>query len=81
MSEHPNYPYSYPLKMSIWISVFVFDFNMDVKRMHPNPTEHFSLSDSIFVFEKYPIASVFIRIRKEKVTSETILNLSLYLIT
>ena len=42
--------------------------------------ENFSLSDSIFVFEKYPITSVSVRIRKEKVTSETILNLSLYLI-
>ena len=42
--------------------------------------ENFSLSDSIFIFEKYPITSVSIRIRKEKVTSETILNLSLYLI-
>ena len=37
--------------------------------------ENFSLSDSIFAFEEYPIASVYIRIRKEKVTSETILNL------
>ena len=43
--------------------------------------ENFSLSDSIFVFEEYPITSVSVRIRKEKVTSETILNLSLYLIT
>ena len=42
--------------------------------------EKFSLSDSIFVFEEYPIASVSIRIRKEKVISETILNLPLYLI-
>ena len=43
--------------------------------------ENFSLSDSIFVFEEYPITYVSVRIRKEKVTSETILNLSLYLIT
>ena len=42
--------------------------------------ENFSLSDSIFVFEEYPITSVSVRIRKEKVTSETILNLSLYLL-
>jgi len=41
---------------------------------------NFSLSDSIFVFEEYPITSVSVRIRKEKVTSETILNLSLYLL-
>ena len=43
--------------------------------------ENFSLSDFIFVFEKYPITSVSVRIRKEKVTSEIILNLTLYLIT
>ena len=43
--------------------------------------ENFSLSDFIFVFEEYPITSVSVRIRKEKVTSEIILNLSLYLIT
>ena len=42
--------------------------------------KNFSLSDFIFVFEKYPITSVSIRIRKEKMTSETILNLSLYLL-
>ena len=43
--------------------------------------EKFSQFNSKFVFEEYPIASVFVRIRKEKVTSETILYLSLYLIT
>jgi len=43
--------------------------------------KNFSLSDSIFVFEEYPITSVSVCIRKEKVTSETILNLFLYLIT
>ena len=43
--------------------------------------ENFSLSDSIFIFEKYPITSVSDCIRKEKVTSEIILNLSLYIIT
>ena len=43
--------------------------------------KNFSLSDFIFVFEEYPITSVSVSIRKEKVTSETILNLSLYLIT
>ena len=42
--------------------------------------ENFSLSDSIFVFEEYLITSVSVRIRKEKMTSETILNLSLYLL-
>ena len=42
--------------------------------------ENFSLSDFIFVFEEYPITSVSVRIRKEKMTSETILNLSLYLL-
>ena len=42
--------------------------------------ENFSLSDFIFVFEEYPITSVSVRIRKKKVTSETILNLSLYLL-
>ena len=43
--------------------------------------ENFSLSDFIFVFEEYPITSVSVRIREEKVTSETILNLSIYLVT
>ena len=43
--------------------------------------ENFSLSDFIFVFEEYPITFVSVRIRKEKVTSKIILNLSLYLIT
>ena len=38
MAEHPNYPCSYPLKTSIWISVFVFDFNMNVIWMHLNLT-------------------------------------------
>ena len=42
--------------------------------------KNFSLSDSIFVFLEYPIISVSVRIRKEKMTSETILNLSLYLL-
>ena len=42
--------------------------------------ENFSLSNSIFVFEEYLITSVSVHIRKEKVTSETILNLSLYLL-
>jgi hypothetical protein len=37
MSGNPNYPYSYPLKMLIWISVFVFVFNMDVRWMYSNP--------------------------------------------
>jgi hypothetical protein len=31
MSGDPKYPYSYSDKALIWISVFVFDFNMDVK--------------------------------------------------
>ena len=48
----------------------------------PEPDyKNFSLSDSIFVFEEYPITSVSVRICKEKVTSETMLNLSLFLIT
>ena len=48
--------------------------------------KNFYLSDSIFVFvfvfvfEEYPITSISVRIRKEKVTSETILNLFLYLL-
>ena len=42
--------------------------------------KNFSLSDSKFVFEEYPITSVSVRIRKEKMTSETILNLSLYIL-
>jgi hypothetical protein len=36
MSGYPNYLYSYSLKLLIWIFVSVFDFNMDVKWMHPN---------------------------------------------
>ena len=38
--------------------------------------KNFSLSDSIFVFEEYPITSV----SAKKMTSDTILNLSLYLL-
>jgi hypothetical protein len=36
MSGNPNYPYSYPLKTQIWISVFVFVFNMVVRWMYSN---------------------------------------------
>ena len=34
--------------------------------------KNFSLSDFIFVFEKYPITSVSVRIRKEKVTRDNL---------
>jgi hypothetical protein len=37
MTKNPNYRYSYPLKTLIWISVFVFVFNMDVTWMYSNP--------------------------------------------
>jgi hypothetical protein len=30
MFGHPNYLYLYSLKMLIWTSIFVFDFNIDV---------------------------------------------------
>ena len=33
---HPNYLHSYPLKTPIWISVFVFDFNINVIWMYLN---------------------------------------------
>lgn len=46
MSGNPNYPNSYSLKMSIWILIFVFVFNVDVKWM--------SL-DSIFGAFFYPV--------------------------
>jgi hypothetical protein len=36
MSGDPNYSNSYSDKVLIWISVFVFDFNMDVKYTYPN---------------------------------------------
>jgi hypothetical protein len=36
MSRNPNYLYSYPVKTLIWISVFVFVFNMDVRWMYSN---------------------------------------------
>lgn len=36
MSGDPDYPYSYSNKMLIWISIFVFDFNKDVKCTYPN---------------------------------------------
>jgi hypothetical protein len=49
MFEYPNYPYFYSLKLLIWISVSVFDFNMDVKWMYSNSIY---IIDSIFVFEK-----------------------------
>jgi hypothetical protein len=43
----------YSLKLLIWISVSVFDFNMDVKWTYPNSIySTFSLSDSVFVFKK-----------------------------
>jgi hypothetical protein len=34
---NPNYPYSYPLKTLIWISVFVFVLNMDVRWIYLKP--------------------------------------------
>jgi hypothetical protein len=38
MSGNPNYVYLYLLKMLKWISVFIFDFNMDVRWMlYSNP--------------------------------------------
>lgn len=46
MSGNPNYPNLYPLKISIWISVSVFVFNVDVKWMYP---------DSIFSVFLYPV--------------------------
>ena len=65
--------------MNIRIRIrFYYGCQMDASE---SDFENFSLSDFIFVFEEYPITTVSIRIRKEKVTSETILNLSLYLIT
>jgi hypothetical protein len=36
MSGNPNYLYSYLLKMLLWISVFVFVFNMDLSWMYSN---------------------------------------------
>jgi hypothetical protein len=46
MFVDPNYLYSYSLKLLIWISVSVFDSNMDVKWMHSN---------SIYSIFLYPI--------------------------
>jgi hypothetical protein len=59
---NPNYPYSYPLKMLIWISVFVFVFNMDVRWMYSNPI--FNIIRNIR--QKSYISDI-IRIRKNKV--------------
>jgi hypothetical protein len=64
MSGNPNYPYEYPLKTLIWISVFVFVFNMAVFKSdfqyYPNSTLS-EISD----------ISDIIRIRKNKVPIET----------
>jgi hypothetical protein len=46
MFRNPNYPYSYLLKLLIWISVSAFDFNMDVKLTYLN---------SIYITFLYPI--------------------------
>jgi hypothetical protein len=51
MSGNPNYLYSYPLKMLIWISVFVIVFNMNVRWMYSNPI--FSII-RIRHYPKYP---------------------------
>jgi hypothetical protein len=67
MSGNPNYPYSYPLKTLIWISVFVFVFNMDVRWMYSNP--FFSIIRNIR--QKSDISDI-IRIRKNKVPIENI---------
>jgi hypothetical protein len=65
MSRNPNYLYSYLLKTLIWISVFVFVFNMDVFKSdfqyYPNSTLS-EISD----------ISDIIRIRKNKVPIENI---------
>jgi hypothetical protein len=74
MSGNPNYPYSYSLKTLIWISVFVFVFNMDVRWMYSNPIFN------IILIRHYPnystkirhTVSDIIRIRKNKVPIETI---------
>jgi hypothetical protein len=36
MSRDLNYLYLYSLKMLIWFSVFVFNFNIDIKWMYLN---------------------------------------------
>ena len=58
---HPNYLHSYPLKTPIWISVFVFDFNMDVIDVSEFDFLNFFLSESISISEinaEYPTISV-----------------------
>jgi hypothetical protein len=72
MSRNLNNPYSYLLKTLIWISVFVFVFNMDVRWMYANPVFN------IIRIRHYPNYSTksdvsdIIRIRKIKVPIEII---------
>jgi hypothetical protein len=53
MSEYPNYLNSYSIKTPIWTSVFVFVFNEHVNGCIPIRFSIFSLSGSIFVFDKH----------------------------
>jgi hypothetical protein len=77
MFEYPNYPYFYSLKLLIWISVFIFNFNMDVKWMYSNSIY---IIDSIFVFEK-TIKHSILSVSMKNMFHETISNLTLSLIT
>jgi hypothetical protein len=72
MSENLNYPYSYLLKTLIWISIFVFVFNMDIKWLYSNLFQYYPYSPlSKFIQQKSDISDI-IRIRKNKVPTETI---------
>jgi hypothetical protein len=70
MSEDPNYLHLF--KILIWIFVFIFYFNMDIKCMYPNSISSFFSIPIRFVFDKtveYLILSVS---EKKKVFHETI---------
>jgi hypothetical protein len=72
MSINPNYPYSYPLKTLIWISVFVFVFNMDVRLMYSNPIFNIiRIRHYPTIRQKSDISDI-ICVRRNKVPIETI---------
>jgi hypothetical protein len=62
-SWNPNYSYSYPLKMLIWISIFVFFFNIDVRWMYSNPFFNIILFNIIRIIRQKSDISDIIRIR------------------
>jgi hypothetical protein len=71
MSGNLNYPYSYPLKMLIWISVFVFVFNMDVFK---SVFQYYPYSTLSELFDKNLTYMTLFISAKNKVPIKTIKN-------